>query len=1560
MRWRARGALKRYTGDHIGDIMSGSTQPGGASNISGVLYQTLWCLLRALRIRVCGPEGGDATEALLVLEPAGGGGDVRVLGAITEIEQLKAKSDSGTWSLQTIIRDVLPDLFLAVPTDSRTCRFRFITEGSRGRWSEVGWFFQRLGKAEPPDNILKELDDERVLKFQTARRTGAADRTATPFFVATSYTERSLFLLIANELRSHAAITEMNLDDAELYRRLWRMLGAFEFVGGQDRETVQREIDSLLLAVVDRKEEIPRIRDALALCLIRKAGAGNAEITAESLLAENNLNATPLTNWSTIRSGSRDELDRHLRYCKYDPELDVRKSRMKPVARAWRDSARTIVIAGESGQGKTWSLAAVATAAANDEAPVLWVEATGDAAQDLQTAADQFCLDIRGGETSIPLRQLAARLETLVPTNSRQRLRLCIDNVLDYNEAATIIREDWPSRGVSIALSCSSEIASSLKQAFADSFDELTCEDFSWEELHELLERRLGSGWTTIPDDVRETLRRPLLAGIYCDELVGDQWQPTNEYELYAMLWHRLSTQHQTAAPLDVVLIELLVEAVLRGETYPWTLRQLLDSGVDNEAVRRLERCGWLVRTSDNRIRIFHDRLLNWAVAETLVSLIRSGKHSLADVITQVGELNKADGRIGTVFLGYVPMDTLWLLTGDTTLSGEAGSKFLATLEQGYGRQPDVLYREMAPTLGERVAGALFQRYCENEGFPWVRRAISDAIVKTAPGRVAEFAGSLLNDAEPRRQRLGLKLLRNAPCPELLDRIWQLHSLGLREPKPFLDEHEEGWTLREDSWRALRDSAVTDPEWIIRRVELSNAAVEPVHDLGWLIANLPNGSKAWEKSKKKLFESVDVDRVRVLAKCVGLFRDAEHTAWLKARVADEHHMCAPVALQALSRLAPDEAVDALPRTDLKGLQFTTRWAFSEVWHRRPSATDAQLIGCAKTSANPWLVGFLYRDRVNDVPPELFEILLGCLDQQLEQKLSQSGDSSTGSLFRELSFVAEAVAPNLLDAIQAKQGSTLESRLTEYLRRVGPQKGIFRNGLERDPGLAILRRINGDGFTRIVNEFMEGGDRYGRHDASQWAVKHPNETTFQIAAGIIEGDELWSDFPLNQNDTMKLLATHHQWHQVAKGLMRWGLKTSVDLTENRLVPRDYSAPWVNEFRLAANESPTPGCILALAFCGNDGDIEPIQSLLESIDPESELAHTCVLGLEMLGDTSPRGVGLVAQQLAIEKHHYSAHRMLTCASTPEACDALWNDLLSRFDHITALNLLNLSSHADETARLVVDRLPSRKEFGDWGLLRILILNMPSQFKERILGDRWLREKFHRAAVAAEGSSWLTGSKAAAIECLAEFDRDTAFEAARRALYTPGWHDREHYPYILMEIDASRATPLLIEHLDAEHAGEVRHAIGRVLAGVQLSEVLRPRFDAKDFKIRASACFAAGWARDGAEMTDLLQRSLDDPNENVIREAMDAVDRLRIRSICRKLLARATSADDVVLKWIYIDAIVDVIDPGDSFEPWPAELQTACQDLSPILLKYISERVKKRRKKLFDELKKERQKD
>jgi superfamily I DNA/RNA helicase len=72
-----------------------------------------------------------------------------------------------------------------------------------------------------------------------------------------------MFRIIAETLQSRPSISRQGLADSEVYRRLWRLLGAFEFVGGKSRESITEEIDQLLMAVVDRTDLLPQTRAAV-------------------------------------------------------------------------------------------------------------------------------------------------------------------------------------------------------------------------------------------------------------------------------------------------------------------------------------------------------------------------------------------------------------------------------------------------------------------------------------------------------------------------------------------------------------------------------------------------------------------------------------------------------------------------------------------------------------------------------------------------------------------------------------------------------------------------------------------------------------------------------------------------------------------------------------------------------------------------------------------------------------------------------------------------------------------------------------------------------------------------------------------------------------------------------------------------------------------------------------------------------------------------------------------------------------------------------------------------
>jgi hypothetical protein len=85
------------------------------------------------------------------------------------------------------------------------------------------------------------------------------------------------------------------------------------------------------------------------------------------------------------------------------------------------------------------------------------------------------------------------------------------------------------------------------------------------------------------------------------------------------------------------------------------------------------------------------------------------------------------------------------------------------------------------------------------------------------------------------------------------------------------------------------------------------------------------------------------------------------------------------------------------------------------------------------------------------------------------------------------------------------------------------------------------------------------------------------------------------------------------------------------------------------------------------------------------------------------------------------------------------------------------------------------------------------------------------------------------------------------------------------------------------------------------------------------------------------------------------MASLDRLRVREVCSELVNRAVKAPDLVSRWRFLDALVDVMDPGDEFEGLPDTLRVASESVPLLVRKELNDRLKKRRKELHDELKK-----
>lgn len=1531
--------------------MPNSVAGGGSGTINGVVYQLLWSLLRVVKLRVAGPvrAGTVPPESVtLVLEPHGGGGDLQLKrrGSLV-VEQVKSRCGGGTWSLREVVEDVLPDLFLAVDADELdAAEFRFVTEGRMGAWRHVyDGLFRDLRNRGTSDDPLAYLDGSTNLTF--TRHTNVE----TSFFPVPC-TELSLFLKVAHVISQRPTIKELNLCETELHRRVRSLLCNFEFVGEQDIQTVQKSIDAILFAIIDKQDDIPIIRDHLAMELAKASTVGGVEIVPASFLSEHRVDAIPLTAWATHIENARNMVRRVTGRGRYDRLFDVRLDQLPGPTK----HGSVLVLTGESGTGKTWMLNALAEHASGPLLPIL-IESEGTADASLKKCAEVFWNDIHDGDEVLPLSRVAKRLGKLTKEKRDTGLAVFIDGVRSYDEARRLVEQDWEALLSSLVLVCRPEHANSLQSAYPRRVQVYECRDFTWEELHDYLSRRLETGWAEIPIDVRETLRRPLLAGIYCDEFAEAGWKPQSEYELYQRVWNRLSTGQQSDWPLDAGCVEALARRAKDGAAYPWSQSQLLDAGIDNEGLVRLQRIGWIVVAGD-RYRIFHDRLLQWAVAQSLCSDFHDGNLTVEALVEFVTEQVRSGERQQQIVLGYIPMDVLWILNQKGGRGKEVSVPLLESLENVDYQYSKILYNKLVPTLGECIADAVYERLALYDGNPWIAKYMADCLSVVGKDKIEQFARSLIESNDDNLQRRGVQLLHLVPCPPLLDQLWKIHIKW--QSNPTNDDPSDGnrWLLYKETFDALKQSVRVTPDWLERAIDRADAAVDPVHDLAYLVANLTDYGLTWHLVKRKLFEKISPEKPRSLVANISLYRDKTELEWLRQWIGSEVDFVSSSALQALSRLNPDESVASLRKMDPMDLAASRHWSFAEVLERRSAETHLALLEWMKAEDNPWRIALVFQGRENDISTEQLDILLDTLTNTLKAKFSGDADPR-GGIYHLLEFLSKLAAPKHLAVLRGRRGTMFESLLCDYVLRIGPQHGRSLTDLERKPAIAVLNIIGGDGLTTVTNEFLVVGDKYGKYEAIEWSARRPNESTFARLREIVQSDDGWSGSgrnasPVNQNEAMKVLAQHGHWESVVEGIKKWGMRVSPEVM---ICPDPVTEPWVDVLRQDVDSMPSPGNVLAIgAVGGGSDDCSRIHKILDQCEADSELAHACIIALGHLDDHSDEGVARVAMHLTIEKQRYPTTRMLLNAGTPRAWQALFEDLNGHFDFVTALNLINLSEHADDVAEIVLSHIPVYNSLDRHWLLKLFLTEIrPKEIRDRILNDRSVRELFHQASADAEGRFWNVGSKANAIECLAEFDSEAAYVAACHTLADVSANDRERYPSILTKIAPNRGIDWLVRHYSEEKSQLVRVAIGRTLEGKIPIQTVLDSIHAEEEDTRIAAVELAGWAALDYSVDVALTAALDDRSEDVIRAAITARQRRRDRQVADNLSRLIVSETDPVERAVYFDALIGFVDPGQDHGPLHHTVKRAFQAVSAFEAKDAFEKLKKRRKNLHDELKK-----
>lgn len=638
---------------------------------------------------------GSDHSITAILEPENGIDLEYRFGQDRRVEQIKARSTGEHWNFAEFVGKVLPSLYRSVDIEIPTA-YVFVTETTMGNWQEAYGFFKSLRRrpVPQPTEMLYALDD--TVKLKVGR---------------TSYTERGLFEHIVWKLAGGKVREEERL-------RVWHLLRDFHFLGNQDYSELVRKIHRALVNHGTSPGEVKRKRTDLIGDLFDRAAQGNGKLESTGFFKSHGLSESSLKRWVDIQARASRHMFSCLEAQRYRRDWDVRKvnaasslffeePRPEEITQGAEPplvSPRSAVLfTGDSGQGKSWHLYRLGYELAKEDQIAILVQGTGAVSSDLDSVATVFCREIWGTSSVQSLQDLVHLVRRELPELQEPWLTVLIDGVRDEEYALRLLQHPWERLGLRVVLGSRGSERFTSTDAHP-----IPVTNFTLGELSQYLQIRLGVGWIDFPEDVQTYLTLPLFASLFCDiQGGGATWKPVNEYHLFERAWSWQTAEAHLAASAVASLAARLPEE----QIYPWPMARVWTTGLRDPEIKGLVDSGLLRPASGGRsLGIWHDRILNWAVAEGLVGALRCGEIT-AEALVSRSIYDQSDNPLHRR-LGDVAMDTLWLLTTPEFGLNDAVSQFLTALIEVWDSQ-DIIAN--LSTLGDRIVPYLFSQLASLE-----------------------------------------------------------------------------------------------------------------------------------------------------------------------------------------------------------------------------------------------------------------------------------------------------------------------------------------------------------------------------------------------------------------------------------------------------------------------------------------------------------------------------------------------------------------------------------------------------------------------------------------------------------------------------------------------------------------------------------------------------------------------------------------------------------------------------------------------------------------------------
>lgn len=1523
---------------------------GGSSTVHGVLYQLLWSLLRTSEFRILTSstvsDDGEACSVTVILEPEGGGGDLQIFShRAISVEQIKSRGGNRTWPLLEVIEDVLPDLYIAARKPWPK-RFRFVTDGRIGNWTDVRLFFRSLSRRNDSGQTTHS-----ALSHDSILRTGVSSSTAR---LKSLESEHSIFESIVAAVRSKHEISQRESENTTR-RKLRKFLPRFRFCEMQSSRAVVRRIDRLLSSCPIATNDVIKTRWAMMARLGELASQGGAIVETDQFFAEFGIGDS-FRRWFRYRERASAVLRRRLIHRGYDEQRDVRRSLSGFTARYLTHDRPVTVVHGLSGQGKSWLAFGLARWVA-DHWPTLAIviSSKGSSDDDLLEAARVFWSEIVNDDSQLPLDRIAAKLRPNVLIDGHPLVLVVVDNVASSEELQRLVQAQWADWNMRLVVTCEDSTLMSPEVLQKAGATAIPASDFLEGELQTYLQQHLGDEWHTISDDVRATLRRPLFADLYVRTFSAG-WRPTNEYSLLEARYQSLLANYPH--PLDCLFLEKLCEHLVSTGQYPYPIQTMHALGFDEERIRRLMRDGWL-RRSKGYFEIGHDRLLNWIVARVLWTKSRDKTDpttAMQGIITWIQALIRNDGKHGYAQLGYVPIDLLWMLCSEDE-SGVWPARYLEGLETIGWRYADSLYKEHVATIGPRAVPALFLRLKANKNSQLLRYPICNAISSFPWQEIKVGVVDLLASTDLEERLLAADILTEQPAADVLDKLWNVHSHVVSHPMQVdsTTQRPAGTNCEQDALRrieaALCECVKLNGNWLVEQIEKGCDTPREWRMISHLAWRAKLSQERWQVVRNKLIANVEDAQVYLLARCIEFARDYQSLPWLKSQLDASNPNTIAAVLDTLAHLAPDDAIVCLRTVRPESLSiFTERFWLSELFARRERETLSTLREMMASHGVWPLAGNLlwYQEWIDDAT---FEMVLNDLPRLIAEAIAAQDPNSTHHLHSCLVLLGNCRTRSQLTLLGQLAGTDIETKLVALFERIGPRSSLSNDSHVRSPLVRVLQRIGASGFSDVVNRSLSSSTRWGRHDGLALSSVRFDEQTVACLRNVAEMDSRINDHALEQNDAAEHLARWNDWDAVLGTVHRVDGQVFRDLGECGLPPTPWTSDLIQRVCQRVFDDPrqaTGGDVRLLGFAQHAEHIHTVMKVLDSVKPESDVAFSCVLALANLNCRDQEAVPLIAKVHEVRANQDATARLLLDIGTVEAMSAVRKGLEADFSPVTALNYLNQCGNDPAIVRWAIAYFRTAWWGSGISYLEVWVryLNDQSILKE-ILNVSEIQDNLRREVFRRE-----TQSRPRAIRCLAFIDADAAFLAAEKALRNMRAPDRDSYPSLMMEISREKAIPRLISIFVDDRSVLIRRAIKDALTFNIDGWHLPTEWNSNDWHRRAEVCQLAAACGNPEQIIADVQKCLDDECYEVSGAAVAAIHCLRKRQTASDVINSISSESNQTAKWNLIEMALNLIPIGQEDSPWPDWYLTAFRSFPTAMLPRFRQLIERRRKKQKDD--------